>query len=91
MMAERSQLVIGSLPCTAFSMLHDGIICHRIDPESQQRKMAEARLMLGLVLNVCEWETRRRRHFLLEHPERASSWKLDKSKTCFELFDSFFV
>ena len=36
-------MVIGSLPSTSFSVLNDGLTCHRIDdPESQRRKMAEA-------------------------------------------------
>ena len=35
-----------------------------IDPESQRRKMAVVKVMLGVVLSVYEWQTRRRRYFV---------------------------
>ena len=51
--AEDPWVVIGSLPCTAFSVLNDGLNCHRIETESQGRKMAEARVTLGFPRSVC--------------------------------------
>ena len=43
-------MVIGSFRCTSFSVLNDGLTCHRTDdPESQRRKMAEATQKILLI------------------------------------------
>ena len=76
--AEDPWIVIGSPPCTMFSVLNYGLNKHRVDPSVQRRRMAEAKVLLGFALSVYEWQVRRGRYFLHEHPASVSSWKLDE-------------
>ena len=45
--AEDPWVVIGSPPCTAFSILNQGLNQHRVSPERQARQMTEAGLCWG--------------------------------------------
>ena len=78
MKTEDPWVVFGSLPCVAFPVLNDALNCHRIDPERQRRRMAEARVVLGIAPSVYEMQTPRGRHSLHEHTARSSSWILDE-------------
>ena len=65
---------MGGRTCSMHHILSVGWA--QVDPESQRRKMAEAKVVLGFAPSVYEWQTGRR-YLLHEHPAR-SSWKLDE-------------
>ena len=69
-------MVIGSPPCTAFSILNRGLNRDRGQPERRDRQMTEAKVLMNFALSVYEWQARRGRYFLHEHPMTASSWSL---------------
>jgi hypothetical protein len=73
--AEDPWVVIGSPPCTAFSLLN-GLNKHRTDPDKQARKLTEGKVLLGFALGVYAWQVRRGKYFVHEHPASASSWAL---------------
>ena len=72
--AEDPWVVIGSPPCTAFSVLNTGLNKNRGDPVERERKMAEGKVLLGFALGVYAWQVKRGKYFLHEHPASASSW-----------------
>jgi len=75
--AIRSQkpfLVIGSPPCTPFSVLNTRWNHRRMDPVKVKRQVAEGRMLLGFAVQVYEMQLAAGRHFLHEHPAHASSW-----------------
>ena len=72
--AEDPWVVIGSPPCTAFSVLNTGLNKNRGDPAERERKMAEGKVLLGFALGVYAWQVKRGKYFLHEHPASASSW-----------------
>jgi hypothetical protein len=74
--AEDPWVVIGSPPCTPFSVLNTGLNKDRGDPEKRARKLAEGRILLGFALGVYEWQVQRGKYFLHEHPASASSWAM---------------
>jgi len=71
---ERPFLVIGSPPCTAFSIMN-AINFARMPADEVRRRMTEARILFDFAMEVYEMQLRAGRHFLHEHPQSASSWK----------------
>jgi hypothetical protein len=73
---EDPWVVIGSPPCTAFSVLNRGLNRDRVPAERRERQLAEGKVLLGFALSVYVWQIRRQKYFLHEHPASASSWTL---------------
>ena len=71
---EKPYLVIGSPPCTDFSLLQINWNFHRMQPEEVKRRMIEARLHLSFCAEIYEQQLKSGRHFLHEHPATAASW-----------------
>ncbi len=65
-------MIIGSPPCTMFSVLQH---MHKRTTERDE-KLAEAKRHLDFMLEVYEHQRRQGLWFLHEHPHSASSWKL---------------
>ena len=76
--AEDPWVVIGSPPCTAFSVLNYGLSRYRMNPEKRERQLVEGKISLAFALSAYEWQVRRGRYFLHEHPASAESWKMDE-------------
>ena len=74
---EKPFLVIGSPPCTAFSVIQ-AMNRGRVDAATRARQLAEARVLLGFAVEVYEMQLRAGRHFLHEHPVAASSWRVPR-------------
>jgi hypothetical protein len=74
--SENPWVVIGSPPCTAFSVLNRGLNRDRVPVERRERQLTEAKVLLGFALSVYTWQVRRQRYFVHEHPASASSWDL---------------
>ena len=70
---EKPFLVIGSPPCTAFSILQ-ALNKKRVTGAVRARQLAEAQVLLGFAIEIYEMQLRAGRHFLHEHPASASSW-----------------
>ena len=70
---EKPFLVVGSPPCTLFSVLQ-ALNRGRVDGAVRDRLLAEARVLLGFAVEIYEMQLRAGRHFLHEHPASASSW-----------------
>ena len=73
--AEDPWVVIGSPPCTAFSIIN-GLNKFRVAAETRERKLIEGKVLLNFALDVYTWQHRRGRYFVHEHPQSASSWSL---------------
>ena len=73
---QRPWLVIGSPPCTYFSVINQGLNYPKMDPREVARRAAEGRALLGFSLQVYRWQVERGAYFLHEHPASASSWNL---------------
>ena len=52
----------------------------RMDPKLLRKNLTEGRLMWDFSLEAIEEQCNENRYFGLEHPERASSWKLPKTQ-----------
>jgi hypothetical protein len=73
---ENPWVVIGSPPCTAFSVLNRGLNRDRVPAERRERQLAEGKVLLGFALSVYTWQVRRQKYFVHEHPASVSSWTL---------------
>jgi hypothetical protein len=73
--AEDPWVVIGSPPCTAFSIIN-GLNKFKSAAETRERKLVEGKVLLNFALDVYTWQHRRGRYFVHEHPQSASSWNL---------------
>ena len=71
---NRPTWVIGSPPCTAFSMLQ-GLNFKKMAPERVKAILNEGRRHLHFVISLYKLQLDEGRHFLHEHPQGASSWK----------------
>ena len=72
---EDPWVVIGSPPCTPFSVIQ-ALNKTRSNPQEQQRKLIEGKVLLNFALDVYRWQVRRGRYFVHEHPATATSWTL---------------
>lgn len=61
-------------PCTMYSPLQALFNLHKMDPETLAMRWAEAHGHLDFSMFLCKYQRRRRRYFIFEHPQRASSW-----------------
>jgi hypothetical protein len=71
---EKPYLVVGSPPCTYYSILTQSNYS-RMDPMKVARRKAEAEVLLHFAMQVYEVQLKAGRHFLHEHPQSASSWQ----------------
>ena len=67
--------VIGSPPCTAYSIWNAGINYRKMSAEKVSRLMQEGRMHLSFVASVYREQLKHGRHFLHEHPASALSWR----------------
>ena len=72
--AEKPFLVVGSPPCTYYSVLTQSNYS-RMDPRKVERRKAEAKVLLEFAMEIYELQLKAGRHFLHEHPQSASSWQ----------------
>ena len=74
-------LLIGSPPCTLFSILQElNLVVNRDKPgwlEEFERRKAEAIEHIRFCCTLYDYQLKRGKHFLHEHPWTARSWKLD--------------
>jgi hypothetical protein len=69
-------LLIGSPPCTFFSILQNWN--HgKMDPEKYQRELRRAMTHLEFCIELYHIQIQHGRYFLHEHPNTATSWKTD--------------
>ena len=71
---EQPYLVIGSPPCTSFSLLNVNLNRGRVDAKELQRRQAEGRVLLNFAAEIYRDQLARGVHFLHEHPLTATSW-----------------
>ena len=71
---EKPFLVIGSPPCTEFSVVQN-MNRHHFSAAEARRRRAEAMTLLGFALEIYQMQLSAGRHFLHEHPASASSWR----------------
>ena len=82
--------LIGSPPCTMFSILQNGNKWRHTEKD-WQRKLDEAEVHIKFCLSLYEIQRRAGRYYLHEHPRSATSWKL-KSMGRFEYYaDTIYV
>ena len=67
--------LIGSPPCTAFSLWNYAINCPKMDPEKVRRAVDEGRTHLNFVVSLYRKQMLKGKHFLHEQPATALSWK----------------
>ena len=73
---EDPWMVVGSPPCTAFSVLNTGFNKYRSAPEKSAKRELEGKILPWFALDIYAWQVRRGRYFMHEHPGAASSWRL---------------
>ena len=71
---EQPEVVIGSPPCAAFSVLR-GLA--KMEPEALRERWRLGCAHLKFCIGVYRWQLSRGKHFLHEHPWGASSWRLE--------------
>ena len=69
--------IIGSPPCTAFSIWNQGMNFRKMPQEKIQQAMHEGRLHLNFMASLYRRQMAKGKFFLHEHPFGAWSWKLD--------------
>ena len=69
--------VIGSPPCTAFSIWNFGINYKKMDVKDVADALEEGRLHLEFMASIYREQLKQGRHFLHEHPASAFSWRED--------------
>jgi len=72
---DKPFMVIGSPPCTDFSILTQNLNHPKMDPKEVRRRMVMARAHIEFVVQIYKDQVRGGRHFLHEHPASAASWK----------------
>ena len=70
----RPTWVIGSPPCTAWSIWNFGINYKKMDAQAVQAQLDEGRLHLEFMSTIYREQLKGGRHFLHEHPASALSW-----------------
>ena len=66
--------VIGSPPCTAFSLWNRGINYKKMPIDEVRRRISEGRKHLNFMVSLYRKQLARGKHFLHEHPQSAASW-----------------
>ena len=67
--------IIGSPPCTSFSVLNHGLNFPKMHPDEVQRRVDEGMKHIKFVVKLYKSQMRRGKWFLHEHPRSALSWK----------------
>ena len=67
--------LIGSPPCTPWSIWNVGINYRKMDPSVVSRMLEEGRIHLRFCVDLYRRQLKHGRHFLHEHPASALSWK----------------
>ena len=67
--------VIGSPPCTAFSIWNVGINYKKMNPKTVAHMLEEGRSHIAFMAGIYREQLRHGRHFLREHPATATSWR----------------
>ena len=75
------QWIIGSPPCTPYSIWNFGINYKRMDQEKAKKMLAEGQVHLNFMCSLYRNQIRRGRYFLHEHPATALSWKEEQIKS----------
>jgi hypothetical protein len=70
---DRPFMLIGSPPCTAFSVLQ-GLNNHKRDPSIVAKELADACAHVAFCFELYEIQRKAGRFFMHEHPSSASSW-----------------
>lgn len=71
---QKPQTLVISPPCGPFSQLQR--LCKdKGDTQEKQRKLTEARVLLGFAMELCRLQHQAGRIFIFEHPLGADSWK----------------
>ena len=73
--SEKPDWVIGSPPCTAFSIWNVGINFKKMDPTKVAAMIQEGRSHLQFCAELYRKQLKGGRHFLHEHPATAVSWR----------------
>ena len=77
---DKPQVLVGSPPCTMFSMLQELNIAVHGKDEAWMKKFEEQKAKATRHIEFCcelyRYQLSQRRHFLHEHPWSARSWKL---------------
>ena len=76
----RSFLVIGSPPCTLYSLLHNLSRCKPGGGERYQAKWRQAAIHLEFCIRVYAYHMARGLHFPHEHPASATSWRVPSAE-----------
>ena len=71
----KPMMIIGSPPCTAFSLLQ-GLSRHKRDAKIVQQEMDQAIGHLKFCIEIYRIQMKAGRLFMHEHPHSASSWKM---------------
>ena len=67
--------IVGSPPCTAFSVLNHGMNFPKMPPEEVKRRVNEGMRHIKFVVKLYKNQMRRGKWFVHEHPRSALSWK----------------
>lgn len=74
---DEPELVVGSPPCTAFSLLRE--FNYRVmDFEKAKTKVMDGLEHLDTTVDVCEWQDDNGRLFLFEHPKTSRAFKEER-------------
>jgi hypothetical protein len=75
--AQDPDWIIGSPPCTPYSIWNFGINYKKMDPDKVKTMLAEGKVHLDFVCSLYRRQLRRGKHVLHEHPATALSWRQD--------------
>ena len=73
--SKQPKWLIGSPPCTAFSIWNRNLNYKHMDKDKVRGLIAEGRKHLAFVISLYRKQLLQGRHFLHEHPASALSWK----------------
>ena len=73
--AEDPDWIVGSPPCTAFSIWNFAMNFPKMPKERVDQALAEGRVHLKFMASLYRRQIRRGKYFLHEHPSTALSWK----------------
>ena len=67
--------LIGSPPCTSFSIMNEGLNYRKMDPVKVAKLKKIGLKHLRFMISLYQIQLAEGRHFLHEHPSSASSWR----------------
>jgi len=72
---NKPYIVIGSPPCTDWSIINVNCNHKKMSEDERRRRMIEARVHLRFSVELYRMQIKGGRHFLHEHPSSAKSWQ----------------